>query len=74
MDLHGNTFDDDDLRGWVDDIVRDNSLTDVCVVVLHDTFTPGAPTNNDGTGNTLGYHSRTGDGHPYCFCRVLGPD
>jgi hypothetical protein len=70
--LGGNTFDDDDLQGWVDDIVRINGLSDACVMVLHDSVTAGGPVNNDAKGGVLGYHFNTGDGKPYCFCRVFG--
>ena len=69
--LQGNTFTDDDVQGWVDSIVQANNLTNACVVILHDSVTANSPTNTDGSGNTLGYHSITGDGHPYCFCRVF---
>ena len=69
--LQGNTFTDGDVQGWVDSIVQDNNLTSACVVILHDTRTANSPTNTDATG-LLGYHDMTGDGHPYCYCKVLG--
>jgi hypothetical protein len=72
VNLGGSTFDDGDLQGWVDDIVRSNGLSDVCVVVLHDSVTAGGPVNADASGGVGGYHSITGDGNPYCFCRVFG--
>src|SRR5262249_27698553 len=31
-----------------------------------------SPTNTDGTGSTLGYHSSTSHGHPYCYSRAFG--
>jgi hypothetical protein len=70
--LQGNTFTDNDVQGWVDSIVQNNNLTNACVVILHDTATPNSPTNTDGTGTTSGYHSSTGNDHPYCYCRVFG--
>src|ERR1700737_3722911 len=70
--LTGNTFADHDVQGWVNNIVQNNNLTNACVVILHDTATANSPTNKDGTGTTSGYHSSTSNGHPYCYCRVLG--
>ena len=70
-DLQGNTFSDDDLQGWVDSIVQDNNLTNACVVILHDSVNANSPTNTDAlSGINSGYHSSTGHGHPYCFCKV----
>jgi hypothetical protein len=70
--LQGDTFGDSDVQGWVDSIVRDNSLTNACVVILHDASRANSPTNSAASGSTLGYHSMTGGGHPYCFCKVSG--
>jgi hypothetical protein len=73
--LTGNTFTDDDVQGWVDSIVQRNSLTNACVVILHDTATANSPTNTDSPAGSMvgwGIHDMTGDGHPYCYCRVLG--
>src|SRR5215470_1128125 len=72
VNLQGNTFTDGDLQGWVDSIVQDNNLTDACVVFLHDVATANSPANTDAGSSTLGYHSITGHGHPYCFCKVFG--
>jgi len=69
--LQGNAFTDDDVQGWVDSIVQDNNLTNACVVILHDTMAANSPTNTDAKG-ALGYHDMTDDGHPYCYCKVLG--
>ena len=70
--LQGDTFSDDDVQGWVDSIVHDNNLTNSCVVILHDAVTAGGPTNNFNGGKFGGYHLMTGNGHPYCFCKVFG--
>jgi hypothetical protein len=72
VNLQGNTFNDHDVQGWVDTIVQNNNLTNACVVILHNTAAANSPTNTDGTGSTLGYHSSTGHGHPYCYCRAFG--
>ena len=70
--LTGNTFNDGDVQRWVDQIVNTHGLKDVCLVLLHDSFTPGSPRNTDASGGVAGYHSDTGNGHPYCFCRTFG--
>jgi hypothetical protein len=70
--LQGNTFTDQDVRGWVDSIVDDNHLTNACVVILHDAVAANSPTNTFNNGKFGGYHLMTGHGHPYCFCKVFG--
>jgi len=76
VDLAGNTFTPGDVEGWVDDIVRANSLTNACVVILHDDATAGSPTNTETIPKngfkTFGYHSMTDDGHPLIFSLVFG--
>jgi hypothetical protein len=72
--LKGNTFSDNDVQGFVDDIAAANGLTRSCVVILHDSITAGGPVNSDASDakKVDGYHSRTDNGNPYCFCRVHG--
>ena len=71
--LSGDTFDDDVVRRFVDQIFAINNLPrETCVVILHDDSLPAAPRNTDGTGNILGYHSMTDQFHFYCFCRAFG--
>ena len=71
--LGGDQFSDDDVQRFVDQIVQTNHLSaDSCVVILHDTAVAGSPTNTFDGGKFLGYHSITGNHHPYCFCKVRG--
>jgi hypothetical protein len=56
--LTGDTFDDDAVQGFVDQIFQFNPLgTDQCVVILHDVAVAGSPVNTFLDGKFLGYHS-----------------
>jgi len=74
FNLTGNTFSDGTVQGWVDQIVRDNKLTNACIMILHDASVANSPTNTFNGGDFLGYHSITNNGHPYCFCKVFAQD
>ncbi len=67
--LNGDSFSDDDLQGFVKDIVRSNNLVNSCIMVLIDT---AGPRNTHAIDGTLGYHSKTDNNIPYCFCNVFG--
>ena len=69
VNLTGNTFNDEDLQGWVDTIATSNNLVNSCIMVLIDTT---GPRNSDASGNVGGYHFITGNNVPYCCCNVFG--
>lgn len=71
VNLAGNTFSDNDVQGWVDQIVNDNHLKNSCLVILHDASVTNSPTNTFDGGKFGGYHLMTGNGNPYCFCKVF---
>jgi hypothetical protein len=69
--LNGNTFNDSDLQGWVDDIIQTNNLPKNSAIIILNNVQ--APTNTDGDINegVGGYHFHTGK-NPYAYCNVFG--
>jgi hypothetical protein len=67
--LSGNSFSDQKLQGWVDNIVSTNNLArNSCIVILNYLT---SPKNSDAPINMVrGYHWITGGGIPYCYCYV----
>lgn len=72
LNLTGNTFSDDQIQSIVDRVIDDNHLSNAGIVILHDTSVSNGPTNTIFNNKFGGYHLMTGDGHPYCFCKVFG--
>ena len=63
-----------EFEGWVDDIaqfMRSQQVSNPCVVIMHNRDLPNSPSF---TGNRNPFHSRTGNGNPYCYCLVFGED
>jgi hypothetical protein len=70
--LTGDSFNEGDLEGWVEQIAqtaRQNRVTNPCIVILHDRSLPASPTYS---GQRNSYHSKTGNGTPFCYCLVFG--
>jgi hypothetical protein len=70
--LTGNSFSQDDLEGWVEQVAqtaRANQVTNPCIVILHDRSLPTSPMF---TGDRHAHHWSTHNGTPYCYCLVFG--
>jgi hypothetical protein len=70
--LRGTSFTKAEFEGWVDDVagfMRKQQVSNPCIVVLHNRGLPNSPTF---TGEVNSFHSRTGNGAPYCYCLVFG--
>jgi hypothetical protein len=67
-----NTFDDDNLKPWVDTWANTITLTmnivNPCIALLVD---PNGPTNTTQPSDD-GYHHRTKSDRPFVFCRIHG--
>ena len=74
VNVTSNTYTDNDLQGWVDQIVSDNGLSSgsgTCIVVMNDIS--GPVQNSDADPSQVGgYHFNTSKNTPYCFCNVYG--
>ncbi|MBV8340441.1 MAG: hypothetical protein JO343_10880, partial [Candidatus Eremiobacteraeota bacterium] len=62
----GNSYNDQTLQGWVNDIASRNNLANGCIAVLN----PPGVMNTDATGGVLGYHAQSN--LPYIFGNVQG--
>jgi hypothetical protein len=70
--LTSNSFTQAQFEGWVEQcakIARNNKVKNPCVVILHNRNLPNSPSF---TGQRNAFHSRTGNGTPYCYCLVFG--
>jgi hypothetical protein len=69
---NNNTFDDDNLKPWVDTwantITQTMNIVNPCIVLLVD---PNGPTNTTQPSDD-GYHHRTNSDRPFVFRRIHG--
>jgi hypothetical protein len=69
--LQGNSFDDAEFEGWVDNIaqfMREQQVSNPCIVIMHNRGLPNSPTF---TNERDSFHLMTGSGTPYCYSLVF---